>query len=236
MTATGESWQALAARHRELLRVVESMSCGLIVRDAAGQLVFANRTVLEWVGMTREELEHSTVGALTPPELRDVLRAEVQAIHAGDLRARLIVIQRKDGTTFPALALPQRLLDEAGQVVESFAVLVDLGTIQTAKQIGALPQEDLRAQLGRIALELRSLSLTARPGLAASLAFSHPELEQLTPRERQVLEKLAGGSRVPDIASQLFISPHTVRNHLKSIFRKVGVGSQAELLQRVRAL
>jgi DNA-binding CsgD family transcriptional regulator len=31
------------------------------------------------------------------------------------------------------------------------------------------------------------------------------------------------------IATNLFISEHTVHNHLKSIFRKTGAGSQAEL-------
>ena len=60
---------------------------------------------------------------------------------------------------------------------------------------------------------------------------AHPEIEALSPREREVLEHIVSGHRVPTIARDLFISPHTVRNHLKSIFQKIGVGSQVELVE-----
>jgi DNA-binding CsgD family transcriptional regulator len=39
---------------------------------------------------------------------------------------------------------------------------------------------------------------------------------------------------VPGIASTLGISPHTVRNHLKAVFRKLGVHSQEALLELLR--
>jgi len=47
---------------------------------------------------------------------------------------------------------------------------------------------------------------------------------------------LSSGARVAAIADQLFISEHTVRNHLKSMFRKTGTSSQSELIQFVRNL
>jgi DNA-binding NarL/FixJ family response regulator len=59
-------------------------------------------------------------------------------------------------------------------------------------------------------------------------------VEALTPREREVLERLMDGQRVAWIAADLFVSPSTVRDHLSSIFRKVGVHSQAELIRRLR--
>lgn len=58
---------------------------------------------------------------------------------------------------------------------------------------------------------------------------------RLTGREQQVLARLLDGERVPVIAADLFVSQSTVRNHLSSIFKKVGVHSQAELIHRVRA-
>ena len=42
--------------------------------------------------------------------------------------------------------------------------------------------------------------------------------------------------RVPQIAESLHISPHAVCNHLKSIFEKVGVSSQAALIRMVHSL
>lgn len=56
----------------------------------------------------------------------------------------------------------------------------------------------------------------------------------LTEREREVLDELLRGYRVPAIARRLSISPYTVRNHLKSVFKKVGVQSQGELVEKLR--
>jgi len=76
-------------------------------------------------------------------------------------------------------------------------------------------------------------------GLVAPEAGRHrPEVEailgQLSARERQIVGLLLGSRRVPGIASTLGISPHTVRNHLKSVFRKLGVHSQEALLDLLR--
>ncbi|MDR6415694.1 helix-turn-helix transcriptional regulator [Pseudarthrobacter sulfonivorans] len=54
-----------------------------------------------------------------------------------------------------------------------------------------------------------------------------------TAREREVcLEVLSGNSTV-DIGRHLFISPHTVHDHLKALFGKVGVGSRGELVAKL---
>lgn len=59
-------------------------------------------------------------------------------------------------------------------------------------------------------------------------------IADLSKREREVLRLLMDSHRVPAIAEMLFISQHTVRNHLKAMFRKLGVSSQSELIDRVR--
>ena len=63
------------------------------------------------------------------------------------------------------------------------------------------------------------------------MRLDHPKLQELSPREKEVLAELAAGHRVAAIGRRLFISPHTVRNHLKAIYRKVDVDSQVDLLE-----
>lgn len=53
----------------------------------------------------------------------------------------------------------------------------------------------------------------------------------LSNREREILDLLLAGHRTSTIADRLSLSKHTVRNHLKSMFRKAGVHGQAELVQ-----
>jgi DNA-binding CsgD family transcriptional regulator len=60
-------------------------------------------------------------------------------------------------------------------------------------------------------------------------------VDTLTRREKDVLQLLLDGRRVSSIARALYLSPQTVRNHLKAIFRKLGAHSQAELLDSLRA-
>jgi DNA-binding CsgD family transcriptional regulator len=56
----------------------------------------------------------------------------------------------------------------------------------------------------------------------------------LTRREREICREVITGGSTVEIAERLFISPHTVQDHLKSVFAKVGVGSRGELAGRLR--
>jgi DNA-binding NarL/FixJ family response regulator len=76
------------------------------------------------------------------------------------------------------------------------------------------------------------------PRLAAFVlqAFSAPseqeaddELDQLTPREREVLHHLARGYPYKRIAQRLGISPRTVETHVGSVLRKLQLSSRHEL-------
>jgi LuxR family transcriptional regulator, maltose regulon positive regulatory protein len=49
----------------------------------------------------------------------------------------------------------------------------------------------------------------------------------LSERECEVLEQIARGHSIEDISSDLFLSPHTVRTHIKNILRKMGARTRA---------
>ncbi len=95
-----------------------------------------------------------------------------------------------------------------------------LATISARRSTGS------RGKLG-----ISASALPSRP-----VAPDHPDLQQLSPREREVLLHIGAGHRVPGIAERLFISGHTVHNHLKAIYRKLGVESQHDLVEWLKRL
>ncbi len=99
-----------------------------------------------------------------------------------------------------------------------------------------LVQRARAAAIDRIATELQLLGISARALPSRPISFDHPDLQQLTPREREVLVQIAGGRRVPAMAKKLFISQSTVRNHLRAIYRKLDVESQGELVELLNRL
>jgi DNA-binding NarL/FixJ family response regulator len=56
-----------------------------------------------------------------------------------------------------------------------------------------------------------------------------PELDLLTPREREVLQHIARGYMYKEIAAQLGISAKTVEAHVSSVLRKLQLSSRHEL-------
>lgn len=58
-------------------------------------------------------------------------------------------------------------------------------------------------------------------------AAGTPEAEALSPREIELLEQIVRGDTEAQIADRLCISPHTVRTHVKNIYRKLRVRSRA---------
>jgi DNA-binding NarL/FixJ family response regulator len=58
----------------------------------------------------------------------------------------------------------------------------------------------------------------------------------LSSREREVLERIAGGATNREIAGALHLSPHTVKEHTSALYRKLDVRNRAEAVQRAQRL
>jgi DNA-binding NarL/FixJ family response regulator len=54
-----------------------------------------------------------------------------------------------------------------------------------------------------------------------------------TYRELEVINELVAGHKDDEIAEILNLSKHTVRSHLKNIFRKLGVSSRSQAVTKV---
>jgi DNA-binding CsgD family transcriptional regulator len=79
------------------------------------------------------------------------------------------------------------------------------------------------------------VALIIEPAKSADVAPLIVEAYGLTGRELDVTRAIARGLSTSEIAAELYLSPHTVRDHVKGLFEKVGVSSRGELVHRVFA-
>ncbi len=75
-------------------------------------------------------------------------------------------------------------------------------------------------------------NIEAAPGKSAPLAAALPvrPVDTLTSREKSILSCLLQGWRNREIAKHLTITEQTVKNHLRTIFDKIGVSDRLELV------
>ena len=74
-----------------------------------------------------------------------------------------------------------------------------------------------------------SIAVVVEPITDAALAPLIVAAYGLTPRERDVAQRLLGGLARKAIAAELRISQHTVNDHVKAVFDKTGVSSAGQL-------
>jgi DNA-binding NarL/FixJ family response regulator len=142
------------------------------------------------------------------------------------------------------------LLKTVARSVPSAKILGLIGTLNTdqdrhsALETGArglvaknAPAETLvkairRVHLGEIWLERELLSSLVRrpPKPAAANSGAHQShIADLTQRERTIITLIAEGLRNDQIAARAQLAPKTVRNHLWSVFNKLGVSDRLAL-------
>ncbi|MBH0130957.1 helix-turn-helix transcriptional regulator [Salinibacterium sp. NK8237] len=101
-----------------------------------------------------------------------------------------------------------------------------------------IPSEVVQEMLTRAATRSQPLEVGALikrlDGLTVILAPR--DSLALSDRERSIARELVRGSSSSEIAETLFISVNTVKSHLKSIYRKLGVTSRVEAIHKSREL
>jgi DNA-binding NarL/FixJ family response regulator len=74
----------------------------------------------------------------------------------------------------------------------------------------------------------RVISAFARPGGAAAGGVEARRLDDLTPREHEVLVLLAGGATNAEIAAELYLGETTVKTHVSRVLMKLGARDRTQ--------
>jgi PAS domain S-box-containing protein len=183
-----------------------------------------NTDVASLLGVGPEEVLGTSILDLVPAnEVRVLLDVLARATeHGVGSRARL-GLQRPDGSVLRARLAVAPLLPSP---CFGFVAVVDdgLGTPFAGNDLDAA-----FCRLGRL-----SGMVSANEVMDPAGRPRFPGEAELSVRELEVVRLLRAGDRVPAIARRLYLSQSTVRNYLSSVFRKLEVRSQQELLDLIR--
>jgi DNA-binding NarL/FixJ family response regulator len=113
------------------------------------------------------------------------------------------------GTARRAYLLKERV-DDLGQLVGAIRAVADGGSMVDPKVVEGLVAEKARVESSA--------------------------LNELTPRERDVLREMAEGKNNAAIAATLFLAEHSVEKVIHSIFQKLGLGWEPSIHKRVKAV
>lgn len=167
------------------------------------------------------------VGSVTPEDDVVLLHGETMGLCVQELRDRL------DNSSPPVLVVATDISPED----VATAVRADVTGYVIDGGHDGCPAEFLRMAITATASRLRIFDPQVVPLLVhnsphpAPPERSRPFLPQvLTTREREVMERLAAGLTIADIACSLFLSEKTVRNYLSRIFVKLRVHRQSEAI------
>jgi len=204
--------------HERLLRaVLDTAVEGIWMLDPSGRTVFGNARMAELLAVEPMELVKGAAANLLDPAGYEDLRQRLARRQVGE-RFELF-LTRRDGQRRWLEITSVPLGDNAGHLAVTLLMCIDV-------TLRKLPSH----QIGRSAAPTNGLAQRGQPRAPDAV----PGLSRLSGREFEVVRMLLLGDRVPVIARNLYVSQSTVRNHLSSVFRKLRVRSQQELIVLLR--
>jgi DNA-binding CsgD family transcriptional regulator len=227
-------------------RVLDRSSDAFVGHDIVGRRIYSNAVYDRLVGYDSAEF----LGKWGPFPEWDM--ATEAAVAAGVRQARAGFSHGAEITT-PVVVSIRHASGQTATVSMFLHLVADRDQGQAAVIAMARPahrmpwlerrrdndQERVRAlesAVQAIAVELSRVGIAPVEGIRSvdGICVDHPE--SLSARQFEVLQQILAGRRVTAIATSMHLSEHTIRNHLKAIFVKLGVSSQSELVERFRAV
>lgn len=184
---------------------------------------------LDSLGVERGLSTHiSVLPSVNPADIPSLLAA-ADLVRSGLIARSLVRARYRILQPTPGYLATECEISREDHLPDGWLVLTN--TMQSAAASLRPVSERLRALTHAALLEDADGQAAGRRSAGAAQRIA--ERCDLTPREVEILTLLVDGFRVSTIARSLHLSDGTVRNYLSSIFGKVGVRNQAELLEHV---
>jgi len=207
-------WMYLPSRDEDApdpQQIIGTVDAHLVVERVSDDVRMLCRTPDEVIGASIFTLFDVSSAA-------DVLHALASATESGRGLCLMVNVCLEDGPGMAELVV--RPLAPAPSF--SFCILVHEGGPPIAAS------EDEQRRFDALGQSLHALALAETMAQYADVHLKGSD--KLTSREMDIIARLLDGDRVPAIARDLYLSQSTIRNHLSSAFRKLGVSSQQELV------
>ena len=191
-----------------------------------------SQDVTALLGLTPEQAAGQPVLAVIHPSDLPAFLAAVEHARRGQRAVRVTLRLGARSADWIEVAVVLAIIGPGDPPPLAFALMRD-DAVEPSGAADSAREMRLEGHMLRIADELHAAGLIPRLQQLPALA-AEPRLGKLTSREWAVLTRLLDGQRIPAIAASLYVSQSTVRNHLSSIYAKLGVHSQVDLIRLIR--
>lgn len=129
--------------------------------------------------------------------------------------------------------LPPAVLTVAGRALRTAESPEEPGEVAVARVLSRSGRWMVLHGASLVAAGARRVAVIIEPAHSARITPLLMAAYGLTDREQEVTRLVLRGDSTTQIADALSVSPHTVQQHLKSVFEKTGVRSRRELVGKV---
>jgi len=138
-----------------------------------------------------------------------------------------------DGDWKARRKLPSSVVAVAGRALRTVDSADAAGEVAVARVLSRAGRWIVLHGAALVTDRARRVAVIVEPAHPARITPLLMAAYGLTEREQEITRRVLCGDSTAEIAERLVVSPHTVQQHLKSIFEKTGVRSRRDLVGRV---